>query len=334
MCPYETPDGASIGYLKNLAILAKITAGINVDNIKRCLLDIGVIPLINSNVYSNKNITNVFVNGTLFGITGDPLFVTRLLKAYRRNGLINILISISFNITANELRIFTEAGRPCRPLLILKYNHKNKKNEVVAATAASVFNKDVSKDVSSNNWFDLLNGTHYKLDNREKNDDYYYIDKYVNPLKKRSSGGGSGGGSLLDMYSSIFPSDNSKLNDGINVDYVEDDGVIALGSHEYNIGKTGNDGNNLLSSINKIYSGGAGSEDDDSSSDSEGSSSSSSDSEGSSSSSESSSDSEDDDTAVDEVIQKYRKKYTAILNELENTSACIEYLDSEESDTC
>ena len=37
MCPYETPDGASIGYLKNLAILAKITAGINVNNIKKCL---------------------------------------------------------------------------------------------------------------------------------------------------------------------------------------------------------------------------------------------------------------------------------------------------------
>jgi DNA-directed RNA polymerase II subunit RPB2 len=136
MCPYETPDGASIGYLKNLAILAKITAGINVDNIKKCLVDIGIIPLINCNNYSNKNITNVFVNGTLFGITGDPLFITRLLKAYRRNGLINILISISFNIKTNELRIFTEAGRPCRPVLILKYNERNKKNEI------QVYNKN------------------------------------------------------------------------------------------------------------------------------------------------------------------------------------------------
>jgi hypothetical protein len=35
-------NGASIGYLKNLAILAKITAGINVNNIKKCLKDIGV----------------------------------------------------------------------------------------------------------------------------------------------------------------------------------------------------------------------------------------------------------------------------------------------------
>ena len=303
MCPYETPDGASIGYLKNLAILAKITAGINVDNIKKCLEDIGVVPLLQSNTYSNKNITNVFVNGTLFGITGDPLFVTRLLKAYRRNGLINILISISFNITANELRIFTEAGRPCRPLLILKYNHKNKKNE------PTVYNKENGENASKN-WFDLLNGTYYKLDGKEKNDDYYYIDKYINPLKKRG-GGGSGGG-LLDFYTSIFPDDNSKLNDGIDVDDVEDDGVIALGSHEYNRG-VGNiqDNNHLLSKINKVYSGGGDESSDSSDSDS----------------------SEDSDNDA-EVGDKYRKKYMNILNELENTSACIEYLDSEESDTC
>ena len=319
MCPYETPDGASIGYLKNLAILAKITAGINVDNIKKCLEDIGVVPLIHSNVYSNKNITNVFVNGTLFGITGDPLFVTRLLKAYRRNGLINILISISFNITANELRIFTEAGRPCRPLLILKYNHKNKKNE------ATVYNKE--NDLK--NWFDMLNGTHYKLDSREKNDDYYYIDKYINPLKKRGGGGMSGGsGSIMDFYTSVFPGDNSKLNDGINVDDTEDDGVIALGSAEFNKGIGIGNGNLLLSNIHKLYSGGAGSDDGEGGDDGSSSSSDSSDS-----SDDDSSDSSDDE-ADGEAGQKYRKKYMAILNELENTSACIEYLDSEESDTC
>ena len=53
----------------------------------------------------------------------------------------------SFNITANELRIFTEAGRPCRPLLILKYNNANKKNEAVVYSKANEFK----------NWFDLLN---------------------------------------------------------------------------------------------------------------------------------------------------------------------------------
>ena len=298
MCPYETPDGASIGYLKNLAILAKITAGINPDHIKKCLQDIGVIPLIHSNALSNKNITNVFVNGTLFGITGDPLFITRLLKAYRRNGLINILISISFNITANELRIFTEAGRPSRPLLILKYNSKTNKNE------ATVFHHP-HKDDGMKSWFDLLNGSYHKLDNKEKNDDYYYIDKYINPLKKR--GGIRGGGSILDFYTTVFPSDNE-----IVVDDTADDGVMALDSSEYQTGNAESDKNHnyMLKNITKLYAGGSG----DSDSDNE--------------------DDDGEDGEPEDIIQKNRNKYMAILNELESTAACIEYLDSEESDTC
>ena len=169
MCPFESPDGGSIGYLKNLSLLAKITAGLNIDNIEQCLIDIGIIPLKNYNLYTNKNITNVFLNGTLFGITGDPIFVTRLLKAFRRNGLINILISISWHIPTNELRIFTEAGRPCRPLLILKPN-KSGDNEI------AVYKHKYT------NWFDMLNGLSIKLNDDEKTDDYYYRDIYTNPL--------------------------------------------------------------------------------------------------------------------------------------------------------
>ena len=195
MCPFESPDGGSVGYLKNLALLAKITAGIDVENIKECLIDIGVIPLIKCNIYSNKNITNVFINSTLFGITGDPIFITRILKAYRRNGLINILISISWNINMNELRIFTEAGRPCRPLLILKRNKNTKTNEVV-----------VYKNHCTN-WFDMLNGQYIKLKDSEKTDDYYYRDIYINPLDPDNKYESKGGyDSLYDnsYYSSVY----------------------------------------------------------------------------------------------------------------------------------
>ena len=48
ICPYETPDGGSIGYLKNLALLAKITAGTDQDDIITCLNDSEIfIPLEN-----------------------------------------------------------------------------------------------------------------------------------------------------------------------------------------------------------------------------------------------------------------------------------------------
>jgi len=230
MCPFESPDGASIGYLKNLSLLTKITAGINVDNIKRCLLDIGIIPLNKFNLLINKDITKVLLNGTLFGYTGEPIFITRLLKAYRRNGLINVLISISWNIPSNEIRIFTEAGRPCRPLLILKKN--SEQNEILAYK------------YNCTNWFDMLNGRYKKLEDEEKNEDYYYRDIYNNPI---------------DTYEE--KSSLEKLTGGI-----------------FNISKIGGKKS-------------------------------------------------DDENISNE------NKYKKILNILEETGACIEYLDNEESDT-
>ena len=238
MCPFESPDGASIGYLKNLSLLTKITAGINVEDIKQCLLDIGVIPLENCHIYPNKKITNVFVNGSLYGITGDALLTSRLLKAYRRNGLINALISISWHIPTNEIRIFTEAGRPCRPVLILQRNTRGV-NQVLAFKQ------------KYDNWFDMLNGSTVKLKDDEKTDDYYYKSSYIDPQTLNLGKGTSGG-------------------------YDDDD----------------ND---------ELYKGGYEEEDED---------------------------------ADDKTLREHRDKFKKILKILEKNSACIEYLDNEETDTC
>jgi len=292
MCPFESPDGGSIGYLKNLSLLAKITAGLNNENIIKCLIDIGIIPLENYNLYINKNITTVFLNGTLFGITGDPIFVTRILKAYRRNGLINILISISWNIKTNEIRIFTEAGRPCRPLLILKYNNKSNKNEIL-----------VNKN-SYSNWFDMLNGLSLKLKDDEKTDDYYYRDIYIDPLsidiekykyKKSSSKGGG-----IDSERVFMEGGNNDIMKGGNNDIMEGgNNDIMDGENDYNNTIL----NEFMNLISKNMYGGKIGEDD----------------------------SEDDEN--EDKSNYYRSKYAKVLAILENNSACIEYLDNEETDT-
>ena len=162
MCPFESPDGASIGYLKNLAFLSKVAAGTNANYIKTCLLDIGVIPIEFYNLPLNKNITKIFVNNTWFGITNDPINITRILKTYRRNAFINILTSISWITSYNEIKIFTETGRAVRPLIIVK-NGETK-----------IFNNKY------NNWFDMIIGKNYPLD--DKNEEIYYKNYYINPL--------------------------------------------------------------------------------------------------------------------------------------------------------
>ena len=43
-----------------------------------------------------------------------------MLKLYRRNGLIPIFISISFNYTNNEIYIYTDAGRLTRPIYYIE----------------------------------------------------------------------------------------------------------------------------------------------------------------------------------------------------------------------
>ena len=158
MCPFETPDGASVGYLKNLAFLTKITSGTSSSNIKRCLIDIGVVPVENYPISYSRDIAKVFINGTIYGISKDPYMHTRTLKAYRRNSLINSLISISWNIKTNEIRILTEYGRPCRPLIIA---HR--------------------KITNFDNWFDLISGSILELTDKEKSDEFYYRNIYINP---------------------------------------------------------------------------------------------------------------------------------------------------------
>ena len=99
ICPYETPDGSAIGYLKNLALLAKITAGTDQDDIIRCLNDSEIfIPLENcsSKILNKVKTTLIFVNGTLIGTTHKPILLNRFLKVCKKTGSINILIGIIF----------------------------------------------------------------------------------------------------------------------------------------------------------------------------------------------------------------------------------------------
>jgi len=162
MCPFESPDGASIGYLKNLAFLAKVTAGTNPQFIRDCLLDIGVIPIENFNLKLDRNITKVLINNIWYGITNDPIKIMRILKAYKRNALINILTSISWNTFDNEINIFVDAGRGVRPLIILKNGKSGLNNEFKS-------------------WFDMIIGKHNKYGKKERSEEIYYKNEYVNP---------------------------------------------------------------------------------------------------------------------------------------------------------
>jgi DNA-directed RNA polymerase II subunit RPB2 len=166
MCPSESPDGASIGLLKNFAILANITFDVPVDNILKCLYDFG---LKSTNIVSPASVakmTKVLVNSNWVGVCDNPLQMYKLLKLMKRNALINVFTSISWDIITSEINILTEAGRACRPTYVVGAN-----NQLLIERH---FNKIKNKTVT---WLDLIKGDLVPIEKFST-----ISDAYINPL--------------------------------------------------------------------------------------------------------------------------------------------------------
>jgi len=138
MCPCESPDGASIGLLKNMAIMCNITFDSAASNVMECLKENDMLSLLDIDIRSVKNSTKILINSNWVGVHNEPEKLFKLLKLLKRNALISIYTSISWDIIQNEINILTEAGRCCRPvyvihnkkLLIEKYIEKIKNSEM------------------------------------------------------------------------------------------------------------------------------------------------------------------------------------------------------------
>ena len=144
ICPVETPDGGNIGIKKHMSVLCHITFGTDPQPVVNlCYYELDVVPLENINTADVYNNVKVFVNGRWIGINNDPLKLMYLPKLYRRNGLINIFTSLSFVIEQKEIHIFTDGGRCCRPVYIVKDNKLNIGNLFFEKLQNNTINWDV-----------------------------------------------------------------------------------------------------------------------------------------------------------------------------------------------
>ena len=122
ICPTETPEGGSVGLVKNLAISCHITTGSDSKCVKDVLNNEGLIKLEDIMVEELYDRTKIFVNGNWLGIHDNSIDLLKKLRNYKRLGKLNIFSSISFNYDLNEINIFTDAGRCSRPLHIVDNN--------------------------------------------------------------------------------------------------------------------------------------------------------------------------------------------------------------------
>lgn len=146
ICPFETPEGQSVGIVKNMAIMTHITTESDDQPIKSCLDEYGVVSLEQLRPIDVSRSVKIFVNGDWYGQIFDPINLMKKLKHMRRNGIINIYTSISWKVEKNEIHLWSDSGRLCRPLYIVD-------NNKLRITKSDI--KDIKEKNKS--WDDLIN---------------------------------------------------------------------------------------------------------------------------------------------------------------------------------
>ena len=121
VCPAETPEGQAVGLVKNMALMAYITTGTSQVPVMEFLEEFSTENLtdILPSVIAEPTTCKIFVNGNWVGIHRDPKLLVSTFRQLRRMIDIDAEVSIVRDIVESEVRIYTDAGRICRPLFIV-----------------------------------------------------------------------------------------------------------------------------------------------------------------------------------------------------------------------
>ena len=146
LCPAETPEGQSVGIVKNLSYMTHITIYSNSLSLYEYILpNITCIESENLTCVDMYEKVKVFVNGAWVGITESPQELYLMLKDKKHKGIINIYTSIVFDYKQREIRVCNDSGRLTRPLLRVK-------------DSALLINNDIINKLNKSElvWDDLL----------------------------------------------------------------------------------------------------------------------------------------------------------------------------------
>ncbi|MBS7615677.1 DNA-directed RNA polymerase subunit B [Candidatus Bathyarchaeota archaeon] len=124
LCPNETPEGSNCGLVKNLALSACISVGVNPEKIKQVLFSMGVTPVYEANETLKSFGAKVFVDGNIVGYCASPEKLTQEFRQRRRNGEISTEVNIAHFSKVHgereEVYVNCDEGRVRRPLIIVE----------------------------------------------------------------------------------------------------------------------------------------------------------------------------------------------------------------------
>ena len=139
LCPVETPEGQSIGVVKNISYLTHITIPCNSSGLYQFVAPF-VKPVDTTPCKELFQKVKVIVNGCWLGVADDPMALYRDMKDKKSRGIISIYTSIVFNFKMMEIVLCSDGGRLMRPLLRVISNATSEtviSNAVISETVIS-----------------------------------------------------------------------------------------------------------------------------------------------------------------------------------------------------
>jgi DNA-directed RNA polymerase beta subunit/intein/homing endonuclease len=144
-CPVETPEGQSIGVVKNISMMTHITIPTQSQSlyeyVKPYILSVEDVKS-PTELYDK---VKVFVNGSWVGVANDPVTLYKNMKEKKYKGIVNIYTAIVFDYVRMEIRICNDGGRLTRPVLKVRNNK--------ALINSQIIEKIKSREIQ---WNDLL----------------------------------------------------------------------------------------------------------------------------------------------------------------------------------
>ena len=123
LCPAETPEGQSVGVVKNLSYMTCVSGHSD----SNCIYDYICDKIVNINSEEHDiefffNKVKLLLNGRWVGIVTEPIKLYNFVKSLKYKGIVHIYTSIVFDCSNKVIYINNDAGRLMRPVYKVKDN--------------------------------------------------------------------------------------------------------------------------------------------------------------------------------------------------------------------